>query len=190
PFPDQREVRAGGQGVERLIGADVGRRPLPADMLLARLQRQDVAPPSLGVDSLAHDATRDSPDKLLSDGEKPKIRAAKGEVVAERLPLAHRDVRAIGAWRRKKPKRNGVDRDDKEPAGGVHSLPGLADRLQVAEKVGMLDQEAGDIAPRAFAKRLQVDDALPSRHGIDGDPLVPQVSLDHLAVFRMARLRY
>ena len=41
-----------------LVGADVGRRPLPADVLLPGAQGGDVGPPALDVDRLAHQPAR------------------------------------------------------------------------------------------------------------------------------------
>src|SRR5919106_1375988 len=89
PLPaEPAEVDDAGERVQRLRGADVGRRLLAADVLLARLQRQHEAALAVDVDRLAGDAAGHAAQMLLRGGEEPERGAAEVEPVAEGLPLA------------------------------------------------------------------------------------------------------
>ena len=94
-----RQVDDGGERVERLRGADVRGRLLAANVLLARLQRQHEPAPPVDVDGLPGDAPGHPTQVLLAGREEAERRTAEVEAVAERLPLAHRDVHAALARR-------------------------------------------------------------------------------------------
>ena len=102
--------------------ADVARRALAADVLLARLQREHVAGAALDVLRLADDAAGHLAHEPLAAGEQPDVRPAEPERDAQRLPFADDDVRAV---RRRRPVQREADRiggDDVERAGGVRRL--------------------------------------------------------------------
>ncbi len=65
--PEQREVDRRHEQAQALVRADVRRRPLAADVLLARRERQHEAAPSLGVHGLAGEAS----------GQLPHVRGAR-----------------------------------------------------------------------------------------------------------------
>ena len=56
--PEQREVHQARQGEQGLVGGDVRGRLLAPDVLLARLQGEDIAALSRGVYRLADDPAR------------------------------------------------------------------------------------------------------------------------------------
>ncbi len=66
-----------GQGAESLIRADVGGRLLPSDVLLARLEGEDEALPSLGVHGAAGDAPGHLAHVLATRGHEAQIRSAE-----------------------------------------------------------------------------------------------------------------
>ncbi len=80
------------QRAEAGIGADVARRLLAANMLLARRQRQHEAAPPLGVDRLAGEPSRHLAHVLGARREQADVRAAEIQRVADRLALADGDV--------------------------------------------------------------------------------------------------
>ena len=92
--PEPRQVDDAAERVERLRGADVRRRLLAADVLLARLERQDEAALAVDVLRLAGDAAGHPPQVGLGRGEEAERRPAVVEPVAELLALADRDVDA------------------------------------------------------------------------------------------------
>ena len=90
-----RQLDGAADGDQRLVGADVGRRLLPADVLLPRAQRRDVGPAALGVDGLAHQAAGQAPHVLEPAGEQAEVGPAEAERRAEGLPLPHHHVGAV-----------------------------------------------------------------------------------------------
>src|SRR6266446_9076861 len=88
---EPREVDEASEGEERLVRRDVRRRFLAADVLLARLQCEDIAALPRGVDRLADDAARHAADELLARGEEAVVRPAVRHEVAGALALAERD---------------------------------------------------------------------------------------------------
>ena len=74
---EQRHMDGEGERAQAGIGADVARRLLAADVLLARRQRQHEAAPPLVVDGLAGEPPRHLPHIFVAGGEEPDIGAAE-----------------------------------------------------------------------------------------------------------------
>ena len=112
-------------------------------MLLARREGQDEAALALGVDRLAAQPAGHLTDVLLAAGEQAEIGPAELEPVADRLAFADDDVGPHLAGRADQPERDRFGHDgDQQRAGGVG---GLGERRQVgdmAENVGVLDDDA------------------------------------------------
>ena len=81
-------------------------------MLLAGLQREHEAPPTIHVHGFAGDAAGHPPQILLARGEEAERRPAEVEAVAERLALANGDVDAALAGWGEDPERDRVDLGD------------------------------------------------------------------------------
>src|SRR3989454_2243909 len=92
-------VHAGHHGQQYLGRADVARRLVTADVLLARLQSQPVGRLPVGVARQAHDAAWQLALVLVFRGEERGVRAAAPERHAEALARADGDVGAGLAWR-------------------------------------------------------------------------------------------
>ena len=124
---------------------DVVRRLLAPDVLLARLQREHEAAAPVDVGGLARDPARHPAQVVLLRGEEAEARAAVVEPVAERLPLADRDVDAEVARRSQDAERDRVALDDHDRAG---LLRGGDERLEVldgAEEVRVLQEHRRDV---------------------------------------------
>ena len=93
--PDGREVDRRGQREQRLIGADVGGRLLPPDVLLARAHRHHERPLPVEVLGHAHEPARDLADQGVGAGDDPEVRAAVLGRDPQRLALAAGDVGAV-----------------------------------------------------------------------------------------------
>src|SRR6185369_14065371 len=89
--PEQGQVDVRRQRHEALVRADVGRRLLAPDVLLARRERQAEGAAALRVASLADEATRDLTLVLGPAREEAEERPAVVHRHAERLGLAARD---------------------------------------------------------------------------------------------------
>src|SRR5271163_5159975 len=81
-----------GERAQARVGADVARRPLPPDVLLARRQGQYPAALAVRIDGLADDSARHLADEFVTAGEQTEIGAAEIERVAERLAFGGDDV--------------------------------------------------------------------------------------------------
>ena len=87
------------QRQQGLVGRDVGGGLLATDVLLAGLQRQDIAAFAVRVGCLADDPARHPADELGARSEEAVVRAAVALVVARALPLADRKRAAVVARR-------------------------------------------------------------------------------------------
>ena len=97
---------------ERLVGADVRRRSVSADMLLACRQRECECALAVDIVRQPHYPAGHLPGVILAAGEYAVNRPARGRPDAERLTLPHDDVRApVPGWL-DYPERNGINSDD------------------------------------------------------------------------------
>ena len=158
--------RGGHQGLRR---ADVGRGPLPANVLLSRLQRQHEARPSLRVHRAPHDAAGHLPEVLLATGEETHVGAAEAQRRPQRLALARHDVGAELSGRRQHPQGDRVDRHHQQGVGVVGRTPVRLQALHRSQEVRVLDQQAGGCS--VHARR-------PRRHDVEGDALGLAVGAD------------
>ena len=109
-----RRVQAGDDREEHLRGADVARRLLPADVLLACLQREPERGPPVGVDRDPHEAPREAALVLVAHRDERGVRPAEGRAgrrtaattPPRRRPPAPPPVRRAPArgdrWRRRR----------------------------------------------------------------------------------------
>ena len=121
-------------------------RLLAADVLLARLQREDEPTASVDIIGFPRDPARHPPNQVLGAAEEPERGAPEVESVAEWLPLAEGDVGTALARRPQDAERHRVGGDDQQRA----VLPGgCAERLDVldrAEEVGALQDHGGGVS--------------------------------------------
>ncbi len=82
-------------GEQHLRGADVARRLLAADVLLARLQREPVGGVAVGVDRDADEAAGQLAGERVGDGHEAGVRAAEAHRHAEALRGADHDAGAL-----------------------------------------------------------------------------------------------
>ena len=111
-------------GEEHLRGADVGGGLLPADVLLAGLQRQAVGGASGGVDRHADEPAGHRAAEVVARGEEPGVGTAVAERHAEALRRADAHVGALLAGRGEERARQQVGGDGDQPAGLVHGGDG------------------------------------------------------------------
>ncbi len=90
-----RQLDHGRHRDQGLVGADVRRGLLPANVLLPGPQRGDVGRPTLGVDGPADQAAGQAAHLFDPAGEQPQVRSAEGQRGAERLPLPDHHVGAV-----------------------------------------------------------------------------------------------
>ena len=91
---EQRHMDRERQRAEAGIGADVARRFLAAEVLLARREREDEAAPALGIDGLSAQAAGHLPHELLARREEADVRPAELQPHSERLAFADHNVGA------------------------------------------------------------------------------------------------
>ena len=162
-----------GERAERVVRADVARRAIAPDVLLARREREHVAALSVLVDRLAAEAPWDALEELARVAAREET--APGPTVLrrepERLPFADGDVGAERARRFEERHRVGLcGRRHQERAVRVRELGGRPDVLHAAEEVRVTDDDARDVfAPRErpFERREIQRAARPERDGLD-----------------------
>src|SRR5579872_6839371 len=89
---EQRQMNRESERAEAGIGADIARRFLAPDVLLARRQGQYEAAAALDVGGLAGEAARHLAHEFLARREEAEIRAAEFERIAERLTFGRNDI--------------------------------------------------------------------------------------------------
>ena len=147
---EQSHVDGEGQRAKSGVGADVGRRLVAADVLLAGRERQHETAPAFRVDRLAAEAPGHLADELLTRGEQADVGPAEGQRVADRLALAHHDVGALRAGRLDGAQRHHLGEDgDQQRADGVGLLGDGREVDQVAVERRRLDHDAGGLARRS-----------------------------------------
>ena len=172
---------------QRLRGADVARRLLAADVLLARLQREPVRPVAVGVDRDAHEPPRDHPLEPGPHRHVRSVRAAVEQWHPEPLAAADGDVRAELAGRGEQREREEVGRDGHQRAGLLR-LPDDAPQVpDDARHPGLLEHDADHSVGPADPGREAVGevgdhDGQPDRLGPadrDGDRLRQALGVEH-----------
>ena len=107
---------------KHLRRADVTRRFVAADVLLARLQREAIAGPPVGIVRNADEPSRHVPFVCIARREIGGVRSAETERNAEALRVADGDIGAEFARRLQQRERQNIRRDDDERAGFVRCL--------------------------------------------------------------------
>ncbi len=152
---DGGEVDRGGQGEERLVGADVAGRLVAPDVLLARAHGHHEGALSVEVGRHPDETPGDLADERVGRGQDPEVRPAVLRRDPERLALAGRDVGAVRAGRLEDGQADRLDDGDEQRAGGVRQAADLGHRLEQAEEVGLGGDDAGDRAVRVGEHPLQ-----------------------------------
>ncbi len=147
--PEPAELDRGGYRHEGLVGADVGGRLLPADVLLSRAEGRHVGSASVHVGGLADQPAGNPPHVLRWLQGTTEIWAAEAERGAERLTLSDHHVCPPVAGRPQDAGSHGVEADDEECASAVAQLPcGARKVFEATEIVGV-----GRPPPRRASRR-------------------------------------
>ena len=176
-----------GQRQQRLVRGDVRGRLLAADVLLAGLQGQDIGAPAFDVGRLTDDPAGHAPHIVGARGHEPVVRSAVRLVVARRLALADRDRAPVDTRRLEHAEGDRVDVGDGERAGVVRGGREVRRRLEAAEEVRLLEDDARGVAG-GFAELVGVGDPVAVRHLDDLEPEARRVGLHDLADLRVERL--
>ena len=132
-----------GERAKAGIGADVARRLLAPNVLLAGRQRQHEAAAALGVDRFAGEPSRHLPHELEPGREQPDIGAAEIERVADRLAFADDDVGVHLARRAQRAERHRLgEHRDQQRALGVRGGGDRREVARIAEEVRALHDDA------------------------------------------------
>ncbi len=139
----KRQMRGKAQRAQARIGADVARRLLAADVLLACRERQHIAAPSLGIVGLAHEPARHLAHMRVARREEPEMRAAEAHRIAQRLALAGDDVGIHRARRLDQAERYRLGHGDDQKRAGIVARRGERSVIaDLAEDAGILDDDA------------------------------------------------
>ena len=142
-------VHRGHHGQQHLRGADVAGRLLPADVLLAGLQRQPVGGPAVRVQGDAHQPAGQLPAQVVPGRDVRRVRAAVAHRHAEPLGAADRDVGAQLTGRRQQGQRQQVGGDRGERAPAVRGVDGRAQVPDLAAGPRVLQQDPEQLTRRA-----------------------------------------
>ncbi len=153
-------------------------------MLLARLQGHDKGPPPLGVRSHPDKPARHAAHVPLTAGEEAQVRAAELQGAAQRLPLAHHDIRPQFPRRLQHPQGDGIGRHNQQCALFMGDLSRSLQTLQAAEEVRILKDHAGGVLVHLLRQDVQVRRSLARQvgHVLDRQPDALGVRSHHLPV--------
>ena len=115
---------------QHLRGADVARRLVATDVLLARLQRQPECRVARAIARLAHEPAGHDPLERLATGEEARVRAAKAQRNAEPLRRTNSDVGPLLTGAAPEHRRQRIRGENR---GDARSARGREGRRQVAD---------------------------------------------------------
>ena len=151
--PHPRKVDRGGDRHQRLIGADIGRRLRPPDVLLARLKGQHKAASAVDIERLPRNAPRYLADELRFRRKQPGARPPIRDCVPREIPF-RRDVGTQRARGSRTPSR-GV----RDPRSAARRRPGHA----TPRRRPRPDQRCSGATTTAAARRVrEAQSVLPS----------------------------
>ncbi len=151
-------------GQQHLGGADVGRRLVAADVLLAGLEGEAVGRASLRVDRDTDEAAGQVALEPGRDRHEAGVRTAVEEGYAEALGRADDDVGTEGAGRLEQGEREDVGGDDGQPTALVDGVDHGTRVADGARGAGVLHEHAGDVAVGQALGQVGDDD-------LDAQPL-------------------
>ena len=134
--PERGQVDRRPQGQQALVGADVARRLLAADVLLARLQRQHPAALAVAIDRLADQPARHLAHKLLAAGQQAQVRPAVAHRRAQALPLGHGDVGPVLPRPLQQTQADRVEADDEQRTPRMGDVGQRLDSSRQPKKLG------------------------------------------------------
>src|SRR5712692_1462900 len=114
-----RHVDARCQSAERVVRADVGRRFLAADVLLARGEGEHEPAPALGVVRCADQTAGQTAHEIFPAGDEADVWTAIAWAEAELLAFADSDVSAVLAGRSQKREADGINAGNRDRADVV-----------------------------------------------------------------------
>ena len=180
-------------GEQHLSGADVARRLLAPDMLLARLQRKPVGDVAGGVQRHAHEATGQHAQVRLARRKKPCVRPTVAERHAEALRRAEGDIRTEFARRHEQAQGEKIAGHRDHHAARARGRDRGAQVADLAARAGVLQQRTENVGAGKIAERIARDDRDPSCLGArahDLDRLRMAVGIDEKApALRLADAR-
>jgi len=187
PGAQRGEVDGRGEGHQRFVGADVRGRLLAPDVLLARVEREDVAANALAVAGLARDASARPAYVLALEGEEAQVGSAEAGRAPERLPFPRHHVRAAASGRLEQSERDRVGHDDGERPcrmGGIDERPERRGRHDPAEEIGALHHHAGGRRAAATGERRGLDADVVGEQSLsrEGEPHALGVGAHHRPV--------
>ena len=140
--PVPHGVEAGDDGQQRLGGADVRRRAVAADVLLAGLQGQAVGGGAVGVDGHADQAAGQLALERLGAGHEGGVRAAEEQRHAETLRRTDGDVGTERPRRGDEHLRQQIARHRDQAAGGLRRGDGGGQVADLAGGAGVGQDDA------------------------------------------------
>ena len=138
-------VHGGENGREHLRGADVGRRLVPPDVLLADLQRQPVGGPPFDVDRHPDEPTGQAALEPGPDGHETGMGTAEAEWDTEALARSDHDVGAPLTGRGQEGERQEVGGHGHQAAPCVHRGGHRGEVADGAGAAGVLQDDADEV---------------------------------------------
>ncbi len=151
-------------------------------MLFPGLEGEDKSPAPLAVHRGSCNPPRHPANQVLPRGKEAQVGPAEADLVAEGLSFANDNVRAVIRRGLEDPQRDGIDAGHEEGACPVDQIGQSIYRLQAAEEVWMLDQDAGNLLIEMLFEDVQAHG--PVRGGNFHKLQIPasQVGSHHLPV--------
>ena len=183
------EVHGRPQGEESLVGADVARRLVPADVLLAGLQRQHPAAFAVAIGRLPDQPAGDLANVFAPAGHQAEVRAAITQRRAEALPLRDGDVGVVLPGPLENPRADRIETGDIQGPGAAGDGDEFLHVLQVAEEVRVLHHDGGGGGVDRLPQFGGIEMATGRRNGHERHAEAGQVRGERLSVFGVQAFR-
>ena len=184
-FAHSRHVDAGGEGAQRLVRADIGRRLFTADVLLTCRERQHVAGLAVDVLRLADDSAGELAGHGAGGRHEAEVRTAERDVQTERLTVADSNVCADLTRGGQQRAGDGVDAHDELCARSMGDFTERYGIFDLTEEVRLLDIETRGVVAERCLQSLRIGLAVLCRDDVQlrvGSEAVGLHDLDDLRI--------
>ena len=154
-----RQVNGARHHQQPLIGADVRGRLATTDVLFARLQRKRKTRPAIQINRAADDTARHLSHEFLACRHETEIRAARRQWAPQRLSVTNDNIGAALpplARSFEQCERCGVYHGNHQGAVRVGPIGERINVFEHTEKIGLLDDQCGEILPGRRRQGSQV----------------------------------
>src|SRR5258706_11356324 len=154
-FAKHAQINRSGKREQTLIGANIAGGAFTFDMLFARCEREDVGTLPAIINRFANETPCHLVDEILARREKADAGSAIPHWDAQRLTIAHDDIRTHRARSLEHRQRSGICDDANQRALCMNSVDEFGVIVNASEEIRILDDNEASVFIDLIRKRLR-----------------------------------